>query len=131
MVKQIPRTKHHILFQGKHYESGYAHKLRSEKYLIVRIPDTLHVAIHERIHDIPTPNDTDCQHAYKELKRRIKTGQLSRRDTLMQRLSFLIDIWEKTCPATVAILKWNREVAGEFYSQWTDDGTPRDPKDQE
>lgn len=109
-------SHHHILFQRKHYNSGYAHKLRSEKYFIIRIPNKLHATIHAKIHDIPTPNGADCRRAYQALQEGLASGKLTGRDTIMQRLSFLIDIWEDTCPATTAILKWCRDITGKYYS---------------
>lgn len=111
------RSKHHILFQGKHYGTGYAHRLRSEKYLIPKIHNDLHALINSKVHDVPTPSSADCKRAYNELRRLRKRNQLPGRATLMQRLSFLIDIWEDSCPATVAILKYQRDIAGEYYDQ--------------
>lgn len=37
------------------------------------------------------------------------------KDPIEKRLDFLIDLWADKCPATVAILAWQREIVAKFY----------------
>lgn len=116
MSKKKGFSHHHILFQRKQYSTGYAHQLRSEKYLIVQIPHKLHATIHSEVHGVPTPDGADCKRALQALQQGITDGTLTNQDTLMQRLNFLIGIWEETCPATTIILQWCHDVAEKYYS---------------
>lgn len=108
---------HHILFQRKHWQNGYAKALREHPYMGKYIPThSLHREIHSKIHDVPTPNGNMCRHAYHELLNREREGLIDiQHDTLEQRIDFLIEMWEASCPATVAILKWQKEVVQKFY----------------
>ncbi len=120
MPRQVhgSRSRHHLLYQRIHWQQGYAKMLRAEKYFILRIPNDLHAAIHTQIHDIPTPDGRACKIAYLELKRRLANHTLSPgSDSLMQRLSFLIEVWEESCPITATILKWQRDIVGEYYAK--------------
>lgn len=110
---------HHILFQRKHWQQGYAKLLREHRYLGKLIPqNTLHRVIHSKIHDVPTPNGAECRLAYNRLIEWERQGLIDvERDTLEARIQFLIDVWEDACPATVAILKWQQEVVRKFYCQ--------------
>lgn len=110
---------HHILFQRKHWQNGYAKLLREHRYMGKLIPQrTLHRGIHAKIHDIPTPNGAECKAAYLELERRKEEGLIDiENDTVEQRIDFLIEMWEEKCPATVAILKWQKEIVSKFYAK--------------
>lgn len=111
---------HHILFQRKHWQNGYAKALREHPYMGKYIPTaTLHRAIHSKIHDVPTPNGKECRKAYLELCRREKEGLVDvAHDTLEQRINFLVEMWsEDNCEATVAILKWQQQVVHKFYER--------------
>lgn len=112
---------HHILFQRKHWQTGYAKLLREHPYLGMYIPQrTLHRSIHSKIHDVPTPNGTDCRRAYNELIKREREGDIDIVfDTAEQRICFLIEMWRESCPATVAILKWQKEIIAKFYTKRT------------
>lgn len=111
---------HHILFQRKHWQTGYAKALRNHPYLGKYIPTgTLHREIHSKIHDVPTPNGVDCRRAYNRLIEWERQGIIDvKYDTLEERIQFLIDVWEDTCHATVAILKWQQEVVKKFCSKY-------------
>lgn len=115
--RETKQDYHHILFQGKHWQSGYAKLLRDHPYMGRYIPQyTLHREIHSKIHDIPTPNGPECRAAYNELIRREKEGLIDVKfDTLEDRIDFLIEMWEGKCPATVAMLQWQKEVISKFY----------------
>lgn len=110
---------HHILFQRRHWKQGYAKLLREHPYMGKYIPTaTLHREIHSKIHDIPTPNGVDCRRAYNRLIEWERQGIIDVEcDTLEERIQFLIDIWKDTCPATVAILEWQKDVIRKFYER--------------
>ncbi|MBR3135184.1 hypothetical protein IKG54_01285 [Candidatus Saccharibacteria bacterium] len=107
---------HHLLYQGRHWDKGYAKLLRAHPYLKVYIPQyTLHRKIHSKIHDIPCPNEEELKDAYVEMLCRLRCGQLDiGRDTMQHRLDFLIEMWNEKCPATVAVLKWQRDLAWKY-----------------
>ena len=109
---------HHILYQKQHWKQGYAKRLREHPYMGKYCPQySLHAEIHAKIHDIPTPNGKECRKAYNELLRREREGLIDLKyDTLEQRIDFLIEMWEDKCPATVAILKWQRDIIAKFYN---------------
>lgn len=108
---------HHILFQKRHWQQGYAKALREHPYMGKYIPvATLHRSIHSKIHDVPTPNGAECRRAYNRLVKLEQEGLIDiQNDTLETRIQFLIDVWEEDCPATVAILKWQQDVVRKFY----------------
>jgi len=120
--KKLSRTStmdvHHILYQRKHWQNGYAHLLREHWYFKMLIPMTsLHRELHSKIHDIPTPNGKDCKVAYQKLCWYEKEGLISEYDHAEVRIQFLIDVWENRCPATVAMLKWQQDVFRKFYQR--------------
>jgi hypothetical protein len=78
--------------------------------------ETLHRTIHSKIHDVPTPNGRECKKAFDELCRREQKGLISADDSIEKRIDFLIEIWEEhNCDATIAILKWQKQVIQKFY----------------
>lgn len=80
--------------------------------------DTLHRALHSKIHDVPCPEGRDCRRAFDELLRRERAGLIDvEHDTCEQRLDFLIELWGETCPATTAILQWQRDIIRKFYER--------------
>lgn len=108
---------HHLLFQKIHYSEGYAKLLRNHPYMGIYIPRlALHESLHAKIHDVPTPNGEDCRRAYETLLLREATDVIDvKNDSATKRLDFLIEMWEDSCPATVAVLKWQRDVIEKFY----------------
>lgn len=125
--KQSPQVKprrvedyHHILYQRKHWQQGYAKALREHAYMGKYIPrDTLHREIHGKLHDIPVPRSVDCKIAFEELCRRERLGLIDiEHDTLEKRIDFLISMWkDRHCEATVAMLEWQKEIISKFYSK--------------
>ena len=78
--------------------------------------DTLHREIHSKLHDIPTPNGSECKLAFEEILRRDRAGTIDVvNDTCEQRLNLLIELWREKCPATVAVLEWQRDIIAKFY----------------
>lgn len=110
---------HHLLYQKNHWKVGYAKLLREHPYMGKMIPkQTLHRAIHAKIHDVPTPNGCDCKRAYFEILRLEQEGLIDvEHDHIEKRLDVLINIWRDTCPATVAILEWQKQVVQKFYQR--------------
>ena len=78
---------------------------------------TLHREIHSKIHDIPTPNGRECRIAYEEIERLDAMGAISEYDTIEKRLDLLISLWHEDCPATCAILEWQKEIVAKFYQR--------------
>ena len=113
------KNTHHLLYQGRHWKQGYAKLLRESPYFKVLIPrDTLHRAIHGKAHDIPTPNGTECKLAYQLMVEGIASGRLDpEHDTAEKRLEFLISVWQDKCPATVAMLSWQRDIIHKFFER--------------
>lgn len=109
---------HHLLYQRRHWDSGYAKALRNHPYMGKKIPrNTLHRIIHEKLHDIPCPNDSICRKVYLALLAEEKAGRIDpKHDTIEQRLDWLIAQLLEDCPATVAILKWQRDIVSKFYT---------------
>ena len=110
---------HHLLFQGRHWKTGYAKLLREHPYMGKYIPmATLHRLIHSKIHDIPTPNGKECRLAYELICQLEAKGKIDIiNDSIEKRLTLLIDLWKDACPATVEILKWQRDVVTKFYGK--------------
>ena len=77
---------------------------------------SLHHIIHSKIHDVPCPNRRECRLALRELYYRERKGLIDlKNDTIEQRIDFLIELWRGQCPATVAILEWQKQVVNKFY----------------
>lgn len=110
---------HHLLFQCKHWQQGYAKLLRNHPYMGKYIPmATLHRLIHSKIHDVPTPNGKECKLAYKRIVELEANGEIDIvNDDIAKRLGVLIDLWRDTCPATVAVLEWQRDLIASFYEK--------------
>ena len=109
---------HHILFQGRHWKCGWAKTLREHPYCGAFIPQTtLHRIIHSKIHDVPTPNGSDCRHAVKRLDYLLENGLISLEDRLDKKIEIVAECFRTKCPATTAILDWQREVVSKFYSK--------------
>lgn len=48
----------------------------------------------------------------------IATGTLDpAHDTAEKRLDFLIEVWKDDCPATVAMLRWQRDIIHKFFER--------------
>ena len=78
---------------------------------------TLHREIHAKIHDVPTPNGAECRMAYNGNVRLDKIRAIDIvNDSVEKRLDLLISLWDDKCPATVAVLKWQRDVVAKFYA---------------
>lgn len=117
MVHQAGKDYHHFLYQKRHWKNGYAKALREHPYMGKQIHrNTIHREIHSKIHDVPCPNSKECRQAFEEITRRERDGLIDvELDTCEQRIDLLIELWAEKCPATVAILKWQRDVIAKYY----------------
>lgn len=61
------------------------------------------------------PNGHECKRAYEELVRREREKLISTTDTPKQKLDFLIEMFKDTCPATTALLEWQRDMIEKYY----------------
>lgn len=70
-------------------------------------------------YDVPCPNGRECRIAFEELCRRERLGLIDvENDTIEQRIDFLIEMWkDDNCEATIAILKWQKQIVSKFYSK--------------
>lgn len=112
-------NRHHILWVASTWDSAgqYAHLLRHHEYMIKPVPrDTLHMEIHMTIGHIPVPSEEACKLAYLEIERCLAEGTISMKDTIEQRIDFLLDLWSFDAePRTVLALQWQREIVRQFY----------------
>lgn len=116
--KNLREDYHHILFQGRHWKQGWAKKLREHPYCGGYIPQmTLHREIHSKIHDIPTPNGADCRTAVLALNNWLDAGYISLDDPLDKKIEMIAKCFRAKCPATTAMLDWQREVVAKFYGR--------------
>lgn len=114
--KRSPYDYHHILYQRKHWQQGWAKILREHPYCGAHIPrNTLHRAIHAKIHDIPTPNGKDCRMAVEVLENWLETGYISYDDPLDKRIEMIAKCFRAKCPATTAMLDWQKDIVAKFY----------------
>ena len=44
-------------------------------------------------------------------------GLISQNDSPLKRLDFLIEEFDEVCPATTAMLRWEREIIEKFYNR--------------
>ena len=108
---------HHILWQARHWKSGWSKALRTHYYLRVRIPrDTLHRRIHEFVGDIPCPSGRCCKIAFLAIEEALDNGEISFDDRIEDRISFLIGVWKEECPDTVRALSRQRDIISNFYN---------------
>ena len=84
---------HHLLWQRKHWNIGYIHKLREHWYMRVEIPkDTLHRYIHENMEEIPTPNAVSAKIMLEMLDLLEERGFITPYDDIEKRLAVLLEL---------------------------------------
>ena len=107
---------HHIFYQKKHYKNYWAKALREHPYCGAYIPqNALHRVIHSKIHDIPTPNSADCKRAVEALDNWLEAGYISLDDSLDKKIEMVTKCFRALCPATTAMLDWQRQIVTKFY----------------
>lgn len=112
LVDEVVYNVHHILWQGRFWDTGWSKKLRTMDYLKVELPrDTLHASIHNQIADIPKPNGQQCKKAYWAILDGLHDGTLSMDDDIVKRIDFLLDVWPfDKCPRTHLALRWQQDI---------------------
>lgn len=109
---------HHLCFQRKHWQQGFAKALREHPYCGGYIPQaTLHREIHSKVHDVPTPNGYDCKKALETLNNMLALGTIKLNDRLDKKAQILSSIFSEKCPATSAILLWQSEIISKYYGR--------------
>lgn len=110
------RDHHHFLYQDKHWQQGYAKRLREHPYCQKLLPqDTLHRIIHSKVHDVPVPKGYDCKRVFRKLLDLEAKGKIDVfHDTAEMRLDFLIKEFAGY-PATQAMLQYQKDIISEFY----------------
>lgn len=118
-IRHLARENyHHLLFQRKHWQQGYAKILREHSYCGGYIPQaTLHREIHSKAHDVPTPNGSDCRYAITKLNEMLEQGIIDINDRLDRKAQILSSIFSERCPATSAMLLWQSEIISKFYGR--------------
>lgn len=118
LINGVEHDYHHILYQAKYWKQGYAKELREHPYCGAYIPKyTLHRELHAKIHDIPTPNGKDCRMAIEWLNCLLDNGEIHISDPLNKKIAVIAHFFRPQCPATVAVLDWQREVVEKFYAR--------------
>lgn len=116
------RDYHHIFYQRRHYDRYWAKRLREHHYAGALVPrETLHRQIHDKIHDVPTPNEDVCEWLWHELTALADDGIIDvKHDHLEQRLTTIIELLREydaeQLDATIAILRWQWQIVHKFYT---------------
>ena len=106
---------HHILYQKKHWQQGWAKTLREHPYCGMYIPqDTLHREIHSKIHDIPTPCGKACRVAVEAIDSWLAGGLISLDDPLERRIEVISWCFRAKYKPITAMLDYQREVVIKF-----------------
>lgn len=107
---------HHLLYQRKYWDTGYAKLLRNHQYFKITIPiASLHSQIHRELFNIPRPKDEHLRRAYLVLNILLECQQISLDDPYEKRLDVLIEVWKDTAPQTAEALKIEREIIRSYY----------------
>lgn len=103
--------RHHIIYQRRHWNKGYAKALREHWYCVIPLPRrTLHQAIHENLCDIPVPNDELCRSAYFQITNLEKYGAIHETDPIELRLELLISCFDNGDSPTAEAFKKQLEI---------------------
>ena len=110
---------HHILWQARNYNSGWAKRLREHWYFKKMMPEkTLHKQIHAKINDVPNPGGYACKKAFIALENALNEDLVSDTDTAEERIDFLLSVWEyERYPRTVVALWQQRQIISNFYKK--------------
>lgn len=106
---------HHILWQKRHWDRGWALRLRNHPYCKIDIPkDTLHRFIHESVIDIPVPTGPECKNAYIAITSWIDGGFASMDDDLSERCRKIAMCFRASSPSTYNALIKQKQIADEY-----------------
>lgn len=98
----------------------WAKRLREHPYCGAKIPMmTLHRLLHQKIHDVPCPSEEVCETVWRELESlRLSNAIDPKKDSPIRKLSIIIYLLTQCndqLDATIAVLKWQRQVIRKFY----------------
>lgn len=106
---------HHLLFQRRYWNRGYAKALREMHYFKMLVPTlSLHHYIHLAVNHIPVPPENECRKAFELTNKALSDGFITEEDTLEERLDWLIWLFEK-CPETQVRLEVIKDLVHQFY----------------
>ena len=112
------KDRHHIWYQGRHYNSGALARLRNYWYSVVMIPrEPVHKIIHEYIGDIPVPSEENAQKLLDALHIMSNLGMISESDKIERRLLVFIDLLDHTEQPTVEALEKQLSIIRKFYNR--------------
>lgn len=94
---------HHLLWQRKFWNRGWARALRNFWYSKIDIPDDLHRYIHESLPTIPVPNGAIAKRAFYQLQLLAHFGVITENDGIVRRISFLMVLLENDRPTFEAL----------------------------
>lgn len=102
---------HHLLFPRRNWSGRWAKKLRSHPYAkqLVR-KDLTHASIHKHLLGVPVPSENDCYLAYELLTTEFNLGLITENDSLLEKLSFFIFVWDEIAPDTALALRKQRDI---------------------
>lgn len=79
--------------------------------------DTIHKEVHHEMVRVPVPSRNYCMKAYNEMVLGFKEERLHENDSILVRLSFLLDIFTlEACPKTYLALLQEYEIFRKYYA---------------
>lgn len=106
---------HHILWQARHWKSGWPKRIREHRYCGAYIPKaTLHRRIHEFIGDIPVPDGKYCKQAYEAIENWLEAGYISLDDPIDKKIETLIICFKVNCPETTRALYKELDIVQQY-----------------
>lgn len=116
--KRNPYDYHHILYQRKHWQQGWAKILREHPYCGAQIPrNTLHRAIHAKISTIPLPVEGDCKKIFNELCIAEKNQLLSNEDSIGARIDFILERLSPESARCREALQMQKDIVAHYQGE--------------
>lgn len=110
--------RHHIFYQGRHYNCAELLQLRNHPYCVVPIPrDTLHREIHEFVGDIPKPSKINAKETLFQIEALEKAGSISLEDSLEKRLDLLAFFFDCVEQPTADALRKQLKIVCKFNQE--------------
>lgn len=102
---------HHILYQKRHWRSGYLLMLRDYWYCKISIPkSSTHRIIHEFLGDVPVPKVANAKKVLEQLRLLSQNETIHETDNIEQRLMVLISLFEPLEQPTTVALKAQLQI---------------------
>ena len=110
-VMDIAYNIHHILYQKRHWCSGYLLMLRDYWYCKISIPkSSTHRIIHEFLVDVPVPKVANAKKVLEQLRLLSQNEAIHETDNIEQRLIVLISLFEPLEQPTTVALKAQLQI---------------------